>query len=327
MSMTTAAKALLSCGFFCAVGPMLIFLNKLMLQWLPCPIFLTLCGMVFSSAISAVLCTLGFAQDTNCQAIGLGFYLRNVMPIGALIGVTIWQGNMAYMYLSVSYIQMVKAWTPMMVVVIGAIVRWQSPSRRVLVSVLVLVLGTSISSYGELSFSLAGFLCILASCMCEAIRSVMQEKLLVNHSFGVVEGIMIIYPAAALFLAIMFYFFEMDKFSQIGGSTLVLQNKCWVCTAALLGFLVNFASALVIKFCSSLTLKVLASARNAAVVLVAAVYLHEATKPHQLLGYGITIAGFALYQAAPKPAKPDTRVNPTISPVVSRSIGETEKSC
>lgn len=35
-------------------------------------------------------------------------YMRSVVPIGALYALTLWLGNSAYLYLSVSFIQMLK---------------------------------------------------------------------------------------------------------------------------------------------------------------------------------------------------------------------------
>ena len=36
-------------------------------------------------------------------------YLRAIVPIGALFSIVLWLGNTAYLYLSVSFIQMLKA--------------------------------------------------------------------------------------------------------------------------------------------------------------------------------------------------------------------------
>lgn len=39
-------------------------------------------------------------------------YMKSVVPIGALYALTLWLGNSAYLYLSVSFIQMLKVGMP-----------------------------------------------------------------------------------------------------------------------------------------------------------------------------------------------------------------------
>eukprot|EP00657_Telonema_sp_P-1_P008681 TRINITY_DN30390_c0_g1_i1.p1 TRINITY_DN30390_c0_g1~~TRINITY_DN30390_c0_g1_i1.p1 ORF type:complete len:110 (+),score=20.47 TRINITY_DN30390_c0_g1_i1:1-330(+) len=93
-----------------------------------------------------------------------------------------------------------------------------------------------------------------------------------------------------------------------------------------LGSLVNLAGVAVTKYCSSLTLKVLASARNAAIVMIAAIVFRESVTPLQLMGYTITLVGFGIYQAAPaKDAKDDhgdtdAGNKTTVLPLVDRGL-------
>ena len=282
----------------------LIFLNNQIIATFRFPIVLTLEGMVFSSVISLALMLSGVSERKRAKgSLSLRFYLRNVAPIGGMIAITIWQGNRAYMFLSVAYIQMIKAWTPMMVVGLNVLSDKQLPPRTVLIAVMILVTGTMISSVGELRFSVDGIVAILASCACEAMRLMMQQKLLTNHSFGVVEGIACIYPAAAVLLVFLFYAFEYERFQRVDGYGTLTAHWQLISLACLLGFLVNFAGSLVIKYCSSLTLKVLASARNAAIVLFAAGFFHEPVTAIQCVGYCITLVGFSLYQNATQRAK------------------------
>ena len=41
-----------------------------------------------------------------------GFYFRNLLPIGAAMAITLATGNAVYLFLPVSLIQMLKAFTP-----------------------------------------------------------------------------------------------------------------------------------------------------------------------------------------------------------------------
>ena len=46
------------------------------------------------------------------EGVTMDVYMRAIVPIGALFSVVLWLGNTAYLYLSVSFIQMLKASYP-----------------------------------------------------------------------------------------------------------------------------------------------------------------------------------------------------------------------
>ena len=65
--------------------------------------------------------------------------------------------------------------------------------------------------------------------------------------------------------------------------------------SATLGIAVNFCTFLVIKATSSVTLKVLGTARNAGLVLWSACMLSEKVTPLELAGYSLSLVAFAAY--------------------------------
>ena len=91
---------------------------------------------------------------------------------------------------------------------------------------------------------------------------------------------------------------EMRRFIDDDGFAVVRANVWVFVGASMFGFLINFAGFLVIKHCSALTLKVLSNARNAAIVLIAAVALAEPVTRQQVIGYSITLVGFIYYNHA-----------------------------
>ena len=297
MSSTQLVYAVLSCLFYCAVGPVLIFLNKHILAdtGYKFPVALTLLGMLCSSSIAFILCALGISKRENAAQVTVPFYMRNIMPIGLLIGATMYLGNMAYIYLSVAYLQMLKAFSPVILMCISFAMGVEAPSRPLIAAVSIITAGTLESSIGERHFSWIGFLAVMASTVCDCVRLLMQQRLLTDFKFGIIEGIYYIYPASALWLALFFVFFEKEDFDKGGGMSIMAKFPSYFVGASLLGFCVNFASFLVIKYCSSLTLKVLSNARNAAIVVVAAMIFGEVITPNQIVGYTITLGGFIYY--------------------------------
>ena len=57
-------------------------------------------------------------------------YMKSVVPIGALYALTLWLGNSAYLYLSVSFIQMLKARTPPRPVWVTTNLQVPGPEKR-----------------------------------------------------------------------------------------------------------------------------------------------------------------------------------------------------
>ena len=71
----------------------------------PYPIALTIWHMTFSSGLAFAVVRLGYVEACNMSA---ETYVKAVVPIGACFAGTLWLGNAAYLYLSVSFIQMLK---------------------------------------------------------------------------------------------------------------------------------------------------------------------------------------------------------------------------
>jgi len=84
-------------------------------------------------------------------------YFNTVIPVAAFFGVGICLGNMAYQYISVAYIQMIKAINPVPLLLLYFAFGREKPSFVLLLSVSVISAGVYISSLGELQFSWLGF--------------------------------------------------------------------------------------------------------------------------------------------------------------------------
>lgn len=72
--------------------------------------------MASNSVLSWILVRSGLV---DCPKISASTYLRAIAPIGAWFAVVLWAGNMAYILLSVAFIQMLKAAGPICMLVVG----------------------------------------------------------------------------------------------------------------------------------------------------------------------------------------------------------------
>jgi hypothetical protein len=105
-------------------------------------------------------------------------YLRAVVPIGVFFSLSLICGNMTYLYLSVAFIQMLKATTPMAVLLAGWAVGMARPDLKQFLNVSIIILGVMIASFGEINFVLIGFLFQIAGLVFEALRLTMVQRLL-----------------------------------------------------------------------------------------------------------------------------------------------------
>ena len=106
--------AVVSAMFFCVASSTIIMLNKWIISVLGFrfPMTLSLLGMVFSLMCSATLTKLTTLSTRNVE-ITARFCLLRAAPIGLLTALTLYFGNLAYVDLSVSFLQMLKASTPL----------------------------------------------------------------------------------------------------------------------------------------------------------------------------------------------------------------------
>ena len=109
-------------------------------------LFLSRRHMFFCAALA-----IGLVKSGRVQGIGLDSktYMRAIVPIGACYAGTLWVGNAAYLYLSVSFIQMLKALMPVAVFSVGCIFKTNKFDWSTMSNMLIVTAGIAVASYGE----------------------------------------------------------------------------------------------------------------------------------------------------------------------------------
>jgi lysylphosphatidylglycerol synthetase-like protein (DUF2156 family) len=89
-----------------------ILYNKYILTVInfPFPILLTTLHMACSAALTAVLVRLR-GHDPRTDVLNARAWLTYVFPIAVLFAASLWLGNAAYLYLSISFVQIIKVRT------------------------------------------------------------------------------------------------------------------------------------------------------------------------------------------------------------------------
>lgn len=147
---------------------LVILFNKFMFSHVfPYPATLTCVHMLFSSLATLALRSTGrLAMPT----LGWPEYARSVVPIGLMFAFSLVCSNQAAMRLTVSFVQMVKAATPMLVLGVAAWAGTERATLNLIVIVSLMTLGVGIASYGELRFDGLGMALQVAALTVEAFR-------------------------------------------------------------------------------------------------------------------------------------------------------------
>lgn len=78
-------------------------------------------------------------------------WFKNIVPIGALFSASLIFSNLAYLTLSVSFIQMLKAFTSVAVLGLSVAMGLEKMNPRTFVIVIAISMGVALASYGELN--------------------------------------------------------------------------------------------------------------------------------------------------------------------------------
>eukprot|EP01023_Acetabularia_acetabulum_P002601 TRINITY_DN11087_c0_g1_i1.p1 TRINITY_DN11087_c0_g1~~TRINITY_DN11087_c0_g1_i1.p1 ORF type:complete len:241 (-),score=27.43 TRINITY_DN11087_c0_g1_i1:53-700(-) len=154
---TKSLLAVIVCLAYMCVSSGLIVLNKYLMKddGFHFPAALSGQGMIFSALFSMIICK-GFKLVEAKQQVTWQLFFFNLVPVGFFSASTLFFGNWVYLFLSVSFIQMLKAFCPIIVMLLAFAARLESPTHRLIGSVCTIVFGTFVSSLGEANLNFTG---------------------------------------------------------------------------------------------------------------------------------------------------------------------------
>ncbi|CAD6268858.1 unnamed protein product [Miscanthus lutarioriparius] len=166
-------------GIWMSLSFAVIVYNKYILDpklynW-PFPISLTMIHMAFCATLAFLLVHVLRVVNvpSSPQAMTPRLYASSVLPIGALYALSLWFSNSAYIYLPVSFIQMLKALMPIAVYSLAIALRTDAFRRATLLNMLAISVGVAVAAYGEARFDVFGVALQLLAVAAEATRLVL----------------------------------------------------------------------------------------------------------------------------------------------------------
>ena len=263
------------------------------------PIVLSSIGIAFSWIVTTLLYIFGIislGQDKLDAP-----FLENagiVFPLGFFQAITLAAGNTAYFYVSLSILQICKAMGPILLFFLLRIFGLGNFNARVFLSILVMLTGTSMAVWGDVSITAVGLFCIFTAEVSEAARLMLMQILLANKSFSVWEGMYFVSPGILFWLFVASVVLELQNMIDANAWEMVKVKPHLLMATAVLGFFAQYYSMEVVKSAGSLTVKVLSITRTVLLIFYGVVVYHEVVTVIEVIGYAIVLVGFFWYNLA-----------------------------
>jgi hypothetical protein len=247
--------------------------------------------MLFCSTIAFVLVRSGRVPTIEMD---LQTYISAIVPIGACYSVTLWIGNAAYLYLSVSFIQMLKALMPVSVFTVGCLIGNEKFAMPTFINMLLIALGVAIASYGEINFNTFGVMLQLGSIATESVRLVLVQLLLQSRGLKLNPITTLYYVSPCCFMFLLVPFFGLEWLKIINDPDVVV-NPFYMISNAMVAFCLNMAVFLLIGKTSALTMNVAGVVKDWMLIGISVWVFHSDVSPVNLGGYLIAFIAVCWY--------------------------------
>nr|XP_034928007.1 probable sugar phosphate/phosphate translocator At3g17430 isoform X2 [Populus alba] len=224
----------------------------------------------------------------------LEIYITCVVPISAFFAASLWFGNTAYLYISVAFIQMLKALMPVATFIMAVMCGTDKARCDVFLNMLLVSVGVVISSYGEIHFNVVGTLYQVTGIFAEALRLVLTQVLLQKKGLTLnpITSLYYIAPCSFVFLCAPWYVLE-----KPGMEVSQIQFNFWIFFSnALCALALNFSIFLVIGRTGAVTIRVAGVLKDWILIALSTIIFPESTITGlNIIGYAIALCGVVMY--------------------------------
>ncbi|KAL3835104.1 hypothetical protein ACJIZ3_009840 [Penstemon smallii] len=258
----------------------------------PFPITLTMIHMGFSGLVAFFL--IRVFKVVSPAKMTFEIYATCVIPISAFFASSLWFGNTAYLFISVAFIQMLKALMPVATFLMAVICGTDKLRCDLFLNMLLVSSGVVISSYGEIHFNVVGTVYQVTGIFAEALRLVLTQVLLQKKGLTLnpITSLYYIAPCSFVFLFVPWYLLEFPEMevSQI-------QFNVWIFFSnALCALALNFSIFLVIGRTGAVTVRVAGVLKDWILIALSTVIFPESIITQlNIIGYVIALCGVVMY--------------------------------
>ena len=230
------------------------------------PFFLTTWHCVLGTILTQVLArTTNLLPAVKDGRVTRTDFIRRILPMAFCFAASLVLGNMAYKYISLAYIQMVKAFTPVPLLILSFVVGREKASLVQFCIVLVVSAGVTLSSIGEMEFSSVGFCIQVAAVLSDCFRMIIMDLMLKDLALDSLSLLYYSAPPSAAMIFCGFLAFESSSISYAlftpALSTLLVLN-------GLLAFSLNIAVIYLVSNTSAMVMSISGPIKDIMIVMI-----------------------------------------------------------
>lgn len=236
-------------------------------------------------------------------------FMLMICPIAASFALSVAANNMALIYCTAAFAEMVGATTP--VVTVGVVLVMGKPfAMQLLIPTLLVVLGTMVCATGEVSFSLLGFTLAFGANVFRAIKATLQQEILKRGgpegasalaSFGPVELLAwMCLPSSMLMVCWSLVDEGVRPYTQImtgGDAVNILSVVGLSCVNATI---LNLAVLFVIKDLGAVGTQLIAQAKSILTILGGMALFGDQVSPLEGAGFLLVMIGVYVFNSMEK---------------------------
>lgn len=157
-------------------------------------------------------------------------YARRVIPIGVLYAASLWLSNSAYLYLSVSFIQMTKSLMPGLVYSCGITLGTEKFNISSALNMLLIAFGVVVCAVGEENLVMKGLVQQLIALLFEAARLTLVQILMTGKGIKLnpLQSLYYVSPACLVCLLVPFSTCHVSRF--LHGVPALTQSFSFLCS-------------------------------------------------------------------------------------------------
>jgi len=278
------------------LSSILILLNKHLLSsaGFDLPVTLVLMHMCFASLCSAIWRWCGWISVPKLTYVE---YLVRFAPVGLCFAVSLSLGNAAYLYISVAFVQMLKASTPVATLVFSFCFGLERPSCRLFAYILLVSCGIFVSCVSQVHPSVPGVVLQLSAIGAEAVRLCLVNILLTSRGLKLspIASLYLIAPICAACLLPLWALFEAPRLAHRGLDAFRVVGPLVFAANLSLAFVLNLATMALIKHTSALTLNVAGVVKDLLLIGYSVAVSGARVGPMQFSGYAVAFVGVTAY--------------------------------
>lgn len=279
-------------ALFMLSGPTLILLQKYVLGILnfEYPIFIVTLAAAARWLLILTLVHTGVLKLGAHRDLTFVEWTRGMLPVGILECISLASGSTAYLHLSVSFVQMLKAFQPVVLNVFIVGLGLEKFSYKLFLCIVVVTIGSIMAAIGEVNFTATGVSLMLISELAESAKYVILHFYLRNEGYTLWEGIYFTTPSSTFSLATLCVLFERDVVEPENMRIFTENGEIFV-ALVVLAIVTTVSGFGIIKELGSVANKVLVMLRNALLIYPAVQLYDDVVTPIQIVGYGVTAVG------------------------------------